>query len=110
MLDQLGLRAERAELAARIRLWRVGAENGSPGPADFVLAFWMLHEVADQAAMLAQVHEWLKPEGRFLLVEPAGHVGKAAFVDSVERARQAGFALEARPRVGFSRAALFLRG
>jgi SAM-dependent methyltransferase len=111
MLAALRLRAEQAGLASRVRLWRSGPEGpGALGPADFVLAFWMVHEVPDQAGFLAQVHDSLKPQGLFLLVEPRGHVGKARFAETVGLAEKAGFVREARPRVGFSRAALFVRG
>jgi SAM-dependent methyltransferase len=110
MLDRLRARAGKAGLVSRIRFHRSVPEGpGILGPADFALAFWMLHEVADQPAFLLQVHDSLREGGEFLLVEPRGHVSKAQFVDTVGLVQGAGFTPAARPRVGFSRAALFRR-
>lgn len=36
-------------------------------PADFVLAFWMAHEVPDQERFFAQLYAVLKNDGKFLL-------------------------------------------
>ena len=110
MLDRLRARAEKAGLLSRIRFHHSGAEGpGVLGPADFALAFWMLHEVPDKPAFLRQVHDSLKEGGTFLLVEPRGHVSKAHVRRSGGPRLGAGFAAVARPRVGFSRAALFSR-
>jgi len=110
MLDRLAARAEKAGLASRIQLRRSDPAGPSIfGPADFALAFWMLHEVPDPAAFLRAVYGSLKPGATFLLVEPAGHVSKKRFEATVEAVRQVGFTPVARPRVGLSRAALFSR-
>jgi ubiquinone/menaquinone biosynthesis C-methylase UbiE len=110
MLDRLRARAEEAGVAARMRLCLSGPAGPGPvGPADLAVAFWMLHEVPDRAGFLRQVHELLKPGGRLLLVEPRGHVGKVQFEASLADAANVGLRLEARPRVGFSRAALLRR-
>lgn len=110
MLDRLQARAEKAGLVSRIRFQHSSPEGpGILGPADFALAFWMLHEVADQPALLLQVHDSLREGGELLLVEPKGHVSKAQFAATMELAQGAGLTPAARPRVGFSRAALFRR-
>jgi ubiquinone/menaquinone biosynthesis C-methylase UbiE len=110
MLAGVRRRAERAGLADRIRLHRAGTDGlGLTETADFALAFWMLHEVPDQAAFLAEVRACLRPGGRLLVAEPRIHVGSAAFARSVEAARGTGLAPIARPAVALSRAALFSR-
>lgn len=76
------------------------------GVFDLVLAFWMLHEVPDQALMLGQVCRALKPGGRLFMVEPRGHVRAAAFDRALQIARNAGLTEVRRPRVSFSRAIL----
>jgi ubiquinone/menaquinone biosynthesis C-methylase UbiE len=107
MLEQLRVRAARAGLEQRITLHQCTAtEIGLAEHADFALAFYMVHEVPDAPAFLAQVHALLKPTGRFLLVEPWGHVSAAAFARTVAIAQAAGFVPLARPRVVFSRAVL----
>jgi ubiquinone/menaquinone biosynthesis C-methylase UbiE len=108
MLDRLRTRAEKAGLASRIRFCHSGPEGpGLLGPADFALAFWMLHEVPDKPGLLRQVRAALKQDGKFLLVEPKGHVSNAQFSEATDLAREAGLAVVTRPRVGLSRAALF---
>ena len=109
MLDKVRERAELAGLASRIRFVRPDADGlGAVGPADFALAFWMVHEVPDRLPFLRQVHDSLKPGGRLLLAEPALHVSRAEFEFTVAVAEKVGFTVVARPRVGLSRAALLL--
>jgi ubiquinone/menaquinone biosynthesis C-methylase UbiE len=62
------------------------------GEFDFALAFAVVHEVPDAAALLLQIRAAVKEEGRLLLAEPKGHVSAADFQKSVELAEQAGFA------------------
>jgi ubiquinone/menaquinone biosynthesis C-methylase UbiE len=110
MLAGVHGRAERAGVADRVRLHRVGTDGlGVDETADFALAFWMLHEVPDQAAFLAEVIAGLKPRGRLLVVEPRLHVSGAAFERSVAIAHGAGLLPVARPVVALSRAVLFSR-
>jgi ubiquinone/menaquinone biosynthesis C-methylase UbiE len=108
MLDGLRRRAEKAGVLDTITLRRCEPTRlGIPEPADFVLAFWMLHEVPDQQAFLAEVQAHLEASGRFLLVEPVGHVGGRAFQRSVETAALVGLVIVDRPAVMASRSALF---
>lgn len=111
MLDRLRTRADRAGVAARITLHRCPAGtlglNGTR--ADFALAFWMVHEVPDEARFYLEVHDLLRDGGRVLVVEPAGHVPEERFTRSLDAAHAAGFTTLGRPRVAFSRAALLGR-
>jgi SAM-dependent methyltransferase len=88
MLAGVRRRAERAGVADRIRLHRTGKDGlGVDEATDFALAFWMLYEVPDQAAFLAEVIACVKPGSRLLVVEPRLHVSGAAFERSVAIAR-----------------------
>jgi ubiquinone/menaquinone biosynthesis C-methylase UbiE len=107
MLDRVRRRAERAGLAGRIRLHRCRADTlGLEEAADFVLAFWMAHEVPDPGGFFHEVRRLLKPGGRLLVTEPVFHVGSGAFAATLEHAAQAGLRLSARPEIRLSRAAL----
>ena len=107
MLDGLRRRATRAGVLSQVTLHRCEpTQLGLADPADFVLAFWMLHEVPDQTAFLAEIAAHLKPNGCLLIVEPRVHVPGAAFHKSVEIARNVGFAPMAGPAVAMSRAVL----
>jgi SAM-dependent methyltransferase len=74
--------------------------------ADFALAFWMVHEVRDQAGLLAEVNAALLPGGKLLIAEPRMHVPERDFENTVSLAQGAGFTLELRPEIPMSRAAL----
>lgn len=111
MLAGLKRRAERSGVLPRIRLHQVDAAALQfPGAFQFVLAFWMVHEVPDQGALLRQIRLSLAPAGRFLMVEPKGHVSRAAFARTVGTAVEAGFTRIAEPTISFSRAVLMTSG
>jgi ubiquinone/menaquinone biosynthesis C-methylase UbiE len=73
---------------------------------DFILIFYMLHEVPDQSLFLQEVHSFVKPGGRVLIVEPKFHVSKMEFILSVEEMRRASFEIIERPGIVFSRSIL----
>ncbi len=112
--DMLRLAAERAArrgVAARVTMQPCPPDSiGTVDPADFVLAFWMVHETPDVGHVLSEIRDVLKPGGRFLLVEPRGHVSKAAWDRTLELAGRAGLSPVARPRVFSSRAVLLAGG
>ncbi|MFC1791508.1 class I SAM-dependent methyltransferase, partial [Gemmatimonadota bacterium] len=74
---------------------------------DFVLAFWMAHEVPDKRAFFSEIRSALKPSGRLFVAEPKVHVSAARFEKTVEIARESGFETVSQPRVRFSRASTF---
>jgi ubiquinone/menaquinone biosynthesis C-methylase UbiE len=94
MLDNLQHRASKAGLLSRIET-RVATAD-SLGVADlqekvdFVLAYAMVHEVPSPEKLFQETAVTLKPGGKLLLVEPAGHVSPAKFASEVELARKAG--------------------
>ncbi|HSM93912.1 MAG TPA: class I SAM-dependent methyltransferase [Anaeromyxobacteraceae bacterium] len=108
MLGRVRRRVERAGLASRVRLHQAGREALQLRvPADFALAFWMVHEVPDRAAFLREVAALLKPGARLFVAEPRGHVGPEELERTIELAREAGLRVEGRPRVALSRAVVF---
>lgn len=111
MLDGLTRRVQRTGLLDRVRIVQSTAECiAASGVFDFALAFWMVHEVRNQAAFLRQVDNLLKPGGKFLLVEPKLHVSSVAFEKTVALARAASLCPVALRKVRLSRAVLFEKG
>jgi ubiquinone/menaquinone biosynthesis C-methylase UbiE len=109
-LDVLTARARKAGVAHRIRTRRAEPERlGLSEPADFALAFAVLHEVPNRRAFLAEAASFLKPKGKLLLVEPRGHVSEQAFRDELAAAADQGLTLQEQPRIRLSRAALLAR-
>jgi len=110
MLDVLNRRARKHDSRQRIQTVLAGSEKKYiDGPLDFILTFWMLHEVEDKAAFLGAWYSFLKEGGTYLLVEPKIHTSRKLFAEEVEMSRQVGFEQIARPRIRVSRAALFMK-
>lgn len=66
--------------------------------ADFMVAFYMVHEVPDPATFFKEVVTLLKPGGKFLVVEPRNHVKKKLFDQMVNWAKDAGFTVAGFPK------------
>jgi len=104
MLEGLKSRAQKAQLAERIRLHNCSQNQiGVDGPVDFVLVFWMAHEVWKPEAFFAQIYAMLKVSGCMLMAEPLVHVTEKAFRQTLHEIERAGFAIAAGPSIGFSR-------
>ena len=107
MLEVMQKRSEKAGVAGRIRLHRCEPENlGIDTPVDFVLAFWMVHEVPDEKLFFRQIHACLKPNGRILIAEPRFHVSTKRFQNSLAIAQASGLNFFETPSIKFSRSAV----
>jgi ubiquinone/menaquinone biosynthesis C-methylase UbiE len=110
MLTKVQMRVTQAGVQDRVKFHVCERERiGLSTHVDFVLAFWMVHEVPNNAALFVEMHEALNPDGKLLLVEPKLHVGRRDFENEVNTAVKAKLKLLARPSVHLSRAALFAK-
>lgn len=111
MLSALEKRARKAGVAEQIRIHLCRPDTVSLAePIDFALAFWSAHEVPDLRRLLEEVCACLRPGGRFLVVEPRGHVGENQFREMVRIAGEVGFGrLDDPPRVRLSRAVVLAK-
>ncbi len=80
------------------------------GSIDLVLAFCLVHDVPDADRLFREFRKALRPAGRCLVIEPAGHVTEEAFEATLEIARGAGFSVAAGPDVRKSHTAVLERG
>ena len=111
MLDVLQKRAKKAGVADRIATHRCEATSlGIREPIDFALASYSAHEVPDLRRLLGEVHANLRSDGRFLVIEPVGHVTAKDFDAMLAMAREVGFRDQDRPRVRMSRAVVLVKG
>ena len=107
MLSGLQKRAQRAGLTERIKVHQSAQDRiGVPGPVDFVLAFWMVHEVHHRRKFLEQIFQLLKDGGRLLIAEPYLHVSGKTFQEMVSDLQAIGFSIQENPGIGFSRSIL----
>jgi ubiquinone/menaquinone biosynthesis C-methylase UbiE len=110
MIDSLQSRARKAGLFQRIETrlctgTELGIVDLNSG-VDFALAFAVLHEVPERILFLQQIRRALRPEGRLLLAEPAGHVGRRAFAATLDIVQHSGLTVLACPRIWRSHTAL----
>jgi ubiquinone/menaquinone biosynthesis C-methylase UbiE len=111
MLNKLRGKIEGSPLKEVITLHKCKTDQiGASEIVDFVLAFYMLHEVKDQDKYLREIRSLLKPEGKVLLVEPPFHVTKREFSETVHKARTAGLIQLESPKVFMGRTAVFKNG
>ena len=105
MLAKVKGKVTAAGMASAVSFHRCGKETiGLKDKFDFILIFWMLHEVPDQARFLREVSALLKANGRLLVAEPFWHVSGKKFQGSVGLMKEAGLDVEGEPRIRFSRA------
>ncbi|MCG8637671.1 MAG: class I SAM-dependent methyltransferase [Desulfobacterales bacterium] len=100
MLSRVVQKSVQNRLTGIITPHRCTQENIGLGPeikADFILAYYMVHETLDHGKFLSQVRALMKPEGRFLMVEPLFHVSRKKFEQIVKTAMDTGFILKDRP-------------
>jgi len=110
MLTKVQRRVVQAGVQNRVELHLCERERiGLSAGVDFVLAFWMVHEVPNALALFAEMHAVLNRNGKLLLVEPKVHVGRRDFEREVDAALKATFKLLGRPLVRLSRAALLAK-
>jgi len=105
MLQKVRDKIKGTELVERIILHKCEEDKiGAPENVNFVLAFYMVHEIPNQENFFAEMRSILKPDGRMLIVEPPFHVSGKAFAATIQKARDAGFSEVERPRVFLSKA------
>ena len=100
MLEKVKKKAGKYGLAKRIvphRCAQDGLGLDNDIKADFILAFYMVHETPDPGQFLSEVRPLLNDQGRFLIVEPRFHVSKNKFEKFAGYAVDAGFTTIDRP-------------
>ncbi|HUL30540.1 MAG TPA: methyltransferase domain-containing protein [Thermodesulfobacteriota bacterium] len=107
MLSALVNRARKAGVSERIKPHLASPNSlGHHARADFVNAFWMVHEVPNQFAFLTEIFCLLKPEGFLLFAEPVFHVRKTSFLRTIQTATGIGFVVNDMPKIRLSHSVL----
>lgn len=103
MLSALVRRAEKCRVSERITPYLAETNSlGSHPKADFILAFYMVHEVPDKERFFSEIYNLLKPGGLFLLVEPIIHVSKKSFLRTLQTTKGIGFVVKDTPKIRMS--------
>ena len=104
MLDKVWKKINETELEQRITLHKCKKESIDLNQkVDFVLAFYMIHEVPNQDKLFKELKSILNPDGLIFIIEPNFHVSKKAFDSMIDRIRGLGFEVKEKPWVFFSR-------
>ena len=102
MLAGLRRRAGRAGLLDRLDIRQVAEDRlgiaDLDGQVGFVLAFYVVHEMANPAGFFDEVRTALSPAGKLLIVEPRAHGGgDQGFQVTLDYAVQSGLVVFDRP-------------
>ncbi len=107
MLSALRSRAKKKGVFERIETYVATQKSlGVHEEADFILVFWMAHEVPDQSSFFREIRDLLKPDGSLLLAEPIIHVSKKYFSRTLQSAIEIGFVAKESPKIRLSRSVL----
>jgi len=104
MLNIIKGKIKGTPLEQRIELHHSSFESiGVTEKVDFVLAFYMVHEVRNQRKFFEDLASILKPDGLVFIIEPKLHASKKAFITMVNMLKETGFTIIENPKVFFSR-------
>ncbi|RPH38198.1 class I SAM-dependent methyltransferase [bacterium] len=108
MLQKVCDKIKGTELEKRIQLVRCGTDSiNMHERVDFILTFFMVHEVPDKNSLFKQLKSVLKENGQYLLVEPKlFHVSRKAWAATTKLAEENGFKVSPGPRMIFSWSAI----
>jgi len=111
MLEKVRNKIKGTELEERITLHKCEENKIDVSEhVDFVLLFYMVHEVPNKEEFFNQIGAILRPNGQVLIVEPPFHVSKSAFEETVRKARDVGFTDVEGPNVLFSKTVILKKG
>ena len=107
MLQKLKKKIQETELEKRITLHKCEKNRiGVTEKVDFVLAFYVVHEIPHQDEFFEELESILRPGGQVLVVEPPLHVSRSAFSATISKAGKVGFRPEDGPKVLLSRSVI----
>ena len=110
MLEKISKKIKGTELERRIEIHKCeDTKVGVTENVDFVLAFYMIHEVANQELLFGELKSILKSDGKIYIIEPKLHVSKKSFELMINRIKNIGFEVIDGPKVFFSRTAVLTK-
>jgi ubiquinone/menaquinone biosynthesis C-methylase UbiE len=111
MLQKVRNKIKGTELEKRITLHKCEENKiGVSEHVDFVLLFYIVHEIPNKEELFNEIGRILRPNGQVLIVEPPFHVSKSAFEETVRKARDVGFTDVKGPNVLFNKTVILKKG
>ena len=104
MLNIVRNKVKGTQLESSIELIKCDKDKISvPEKFDFILAFYMVHEVPDKVKFFESMKNYLNENGTMLIVEPKFfHVTKKEFESTISTAEKMGFKSSTGPKLWFS--------
>jgi ubiquinone/menaquinone biosynthesis C-methylase UbiE len=111
MLQKIRDKIKGTELEGRIKLVKCDQDSiNVSDKVDFILTFYMVHEVPDKDSLFKELKNILDEKGQFLIVEPKlFHVSKEEFEATIRIAEGNGFKIYQGPKLPFSWSAVLKR-
>jgi ubiquinone/menaquinone biosynthesis C-methylase UbiE len=107
MLQKLRDKIHGTELEERITLHKCEENKIDVSEnVDFILAFYVIHEVPNAEAFFSEIERILKSKGQVFMVEPLFHVSNRAFENTINKANDAGLTVVDRPKMRLNRTVL----
>jgi len=107
MLDKVKAKISGTQLENKIELHKCEPDRiGLATRVDFILAFYVVHEIDDHLKLFEELKSILQPGGLVYIVEPSFHVSANEFEDMVSALAGRGFEAVARPGIMLSRTLL----
>jgi ubiquinone/menaquinone biosynthesis C-methylase UbiE len=108
MLQHVRKKARKHDVEQRIEYFLAGAhQSGLDRQADFILAFYMIHETPDVKQTLVGFERLIRENGKILAVEPKMHVSQSAFEDMIQTAQAVGLTVLEYPKGKGGRSVVF---
>jgi ubiquinone/menaquinone biosynthesis C-methylase UbiE len=104
MLDKMFAKVSASGLSDRVIQHKCLSDStGISLKADFILLFWMVHEVPDKLRFLTEIKSLLNKGGRVLISEPKIHVTGKDYKEMISTMGTLGFKIYDKPSVAISR-------
>jgi FkbM family methyltransferase len=111
MLQKLRDKIQETEFEERITLHKCEKNKlGLSEKVDFVLAFYVVHEVPNHEEFYNEIKSILKQNGILFIVEPPLHVSRKAFDETIRKALDTGFTSIESPTVLLSKTVILKNG
>lgn len=103
MLRKVMKRAQYDQLDQKIKTYKCTDQHlDLDQKMDFILAFWMLHEVPDTKSCLMKLYDILDDQGLLFIAEPGFHVKKRDYGNMIQTAIDLGYKVHSYPKVRLS--------
>lgn len=106
MLEKIKKKIKGTSLEQNIELHKCSDRIDITEKIDFIIAFYVMHEVPNQNNLFEELKSILKTNGKILIVEPKFHVSKKSFETMTKRLENINFEIINKPKIFFSRSVL----